>query len=68
VELKRICRRGIVIAETTDIVAKFYYAHDYAKYGFKRKEGYRYESKKPIGNGANYEIWQLNLVQTSVID
>lgn len=67
-ELKRICMRGIVIAETNDVVAKFYYAHDYAKYGFKKKEGYQYQSRKPIGNGATYEIWQLNLIQTSILE
>lgn len=67
-ELNRICRMAIVIAETRDIVGKFYYAHDYEKYGFRKKEGYRYESRRPIGNGATYEIWQLNLVQTSMID
>ena len=53
-ELKRISRKGVVLMETNDTPAKYYYPHDYESYGFV-KTGYTYQSTQPDGDGALYE-------------
>ena len=54
-QFKRIASKAIVIAETDDEVGKFYYAHDYEKYGFI-KTGFSYRSTV---TGAIYYIWKF---------
>jgi len=53
-DLKKVAPR-VVIAETTDIVGDFYYAHDYEKLGFRFTEQEWYS---PV-NQATYKIYEL---------
>lgn len=53
---KRISNRAIVLAETNDTPAKFYYPHDYEILGFQKLD-YSWTSPKPEGDGATYHIW-----------
>lgn len=52
-EFKRIANKAIVIAETLNQPAAFYYPHAYESYGFV-KTGFRWKSD---GDGATYFIW-----------
>lgn len=54
INLKRIANKAVVIAETTDIVGEFYYAHDYEALGFEKVKG----TKVLSGNDATYNIYQ----------
>lgn len=58
-KLKSMARKAVVLCETTDIVAKFYYAHDYEGYGLSIAcDGYAYHSKaEQGGDGATYSIY-----------
>ncbi len=54
-ELKLMCAKSIIIAETNDVAGEYYYPHDYESYGFK-EGGYTWHS--PINN-AEYKIWKF---------
>lgn len=54
-EFKRIAQNKIIICETTDIKGEFYYAHDYASFGFEFV-GLQMVS----GNDALYKIYVWN--------
>ncbi|HKU48507.1 MAG TPA: methionine biosynthesis protein MetW [Nitrososphaera sp.] len=58
-KLKSMARKAVVLCETDDIVAKFYYAHDYESYGLAIAcDGYTYHSKaEQGGDGATYRIY-----------
>ncbi|AIF82789.1 Methyltransferase domain [Candidatus Nitrososphaera evergladensis SR1] len=55
-QLKRIAQKAVVLMETNDTPAKFYYPHDYESYGFV-KTGYAYQSRLPEGDGALYNLY-----------
>lgn len=57
-QLKRIGLKAVVLMETNDTPAKFYYPHNYESYGFI-KTGYAYQSKLPEGDGALYHLYVL---------
>jgi SAM-dependent methyltransferase len=52
-ELKRICNKAVVIAETQDKVNEHYYPHDYDAIGFTKLD---YSWLSPA-DGATYHIW-----------
>ena len=52
-EFKRIANKAIVIAETNDVPAAYYYPHNYEAHGFRRIDWYWRSS----GDGAVYNIW-----------
>lgn len=58
-ELKRIANKAVIIAETNDTPAPFYYPHNYERYGFVKKD-FTWHSPKPDGDGAIYNIWVLD--------
>lgn len=58
IELKRIASKAVILLETNDVPAKFYYPHDYEGYGFI-KTGYEYKSDKASGgDGAVYYLYK----------
>lgn len=56
-ELKYIANKVVILLETNDIPAKFYYPHNYERYGFV-KTNYKYISSLPEGDGATYHLWK----------
>lgn len=56
-ELRRICNKGLLIAETTDVKGEFYYPHDYEAYGFT-DTGISWLSP---ANKANYKIYRYSV-------
>jgi len=55
--LKTLAKKAVVICETNDIVAKYYYHHDYISYGFIPID-YSYSLSKELGgDGATYKIY-----------
>ena len=57
----RITNKAVILLETNDIIDKFYFPHQYEKYGFTKKHDYKFVSKKPYGDGAIYEIWIIKI-------
>lgn len=57
-ELKRMANKAVLLAETNDQPAPFYYPHDYSGYGFK-KLNYEYTGE----DGAVYHIWRWDKAQ-----
>lgn len=55
-EFKRIAQYSIIIAETTDEVGEFYYAHDYIALGFEDLALNWYSEE----NKATYKIYKWN--------
>jgi SAM-dependent methyltransferase len=52
-EFKRIANKAVFLAETNDVVAGYYYQHNYESYGFKKLE-FQYTGE----DGASYYIWK----------
>lgn len=52
-EFKRICNKRVVLAETNDVPAQYYYPHDYESYGFTKLNW----EWKSTADGALYNIW-----------
>lgn len=53
-DLKEVCLKSIIIAETNDKGGEFYYPHDYKSYGFVDL-GLKWYS---AGNNCNYRIYK----------
>lgn len=52
-EFFRIANKKIILAETQDTPASYYYKHDYEEYGFIKLDF----SWKSNGDGATYHLW-----------
>lgn len=57
-DFKNIARKSIIIAETNDVVGKYYYPHDYESYGFEDLKIDWYSA----GNNANYKFYKYDRV------
>ena len=53
-EFKRIANKGILLAETNDVPAHYYYPHNYESYGFE-KMNFTWKGD----DGAQYFIWKF---------
>lgn len=51
------CSKRIIIAETNERLGRFYFSHDYKKYGFVSVMEI-YAPPNPVGNGALYHIME----------
>lgn len=51
---KRIAKKAIYLAETSDIVNEYYYNHDFTKYGFRKVEGTEWKGE----DGATYYLYE----------
>lgn len=55
-EFKRIANKAVILAECTEAdVQRYYYAHDFEKYGFVKLEGTKYFSES---DGHTYHIYK----------
>jgi 2-polyprenyl-3-methyl-5-hydroxy-6-metoxy-1,4-benzoquinol methylase len=54
-DLKRLARKAVIIAETNDIVGRYYFPHDYDVYGFTRIENFSFQGRF----GATYHLYFL---------
>lgn len=54
-EFIRIANKAVILSETNDVPADYYYPHDYESYGFE-KQSFRWKSE---ADKAEYGIWIL---------